>query len=117
MELPWNSVIPNFYQSSFYVETWTRPHLLPNICDKYSVFNIKLLNFDGEEMKDTKDHSKWGVSDKGDIICYGDMNRTEEQEKRQGSIACFRNNNVAGIVRGFIPESEQCGSSMKFLSS
>lgn len=115
MELPWNKDIPSFYKDNFYVETWTRPHLLPSLCSTHSVYVVEEMNFGGIEMVNTKDHSKWGVSETSDVICYGDINRTQEQEVRTGTVACFKNEIVAKMVRKFIKKSETC-SKLSFLS-
>lgn len=105
--LPWDGVIPNHYQDDFYVETWTRPALLPNVCGKVKTLNILDLHIGPYNFHDIEDHSKWGVSSNKDIICYGDLNRTQSQEKRNGSIACFKSK-ISNIVRDFIKKSEEC---------
>lgn len=111
MELPWDTAIPNFYEDSFFVETWTKPALLPNICTTdRSVFNMKTMNFLDHQLLDTEDHSKWGVSVKKNIVCYGDLNRTQSQKKRCGSIACFEDTEIAKLVKGFIEDYEHCSN-------
>jgi deoxyribonuclease II len=39
----------------------------------------------------TKDHAKWGISEKPDWVCVADINRQVSQEKRGGGSICFRN--------------------------
>jgi hypothetical protein len=109
--IPWDADIPNFYKESFYVETWTRPELLPDVCKKgEEVLNMETLNILNVEFKNTNDHSKWAVAVNKDLVCYGDLNRTEEQTKRAGTIACFENKNIAKITRAFIQKYESCPS-------
>jgi deoxyribonuclease-2 len=112
-EIPWNQQIPNFYADSFYVETWVKPHLLPNVCGKQNVYNILEMDITKFDFLDTEDHSKWGVNEQGNVVCYGDLNRTEEQEKRTGTIACFKNATLGSKIRKFITKSEKCKN--KFL--
>jgi deoxyribonuclease-2 len=108
-ELPWDNIIPKHYEDDFFVETWTKPALLPNVCVLgQGTYNIKLLNITNVEMGDTKDHSKWGVSKNKSYVCYGDLNRTKSQEKRQGSIACFKNDKISQLTRNFIVKYEEC---------
>jgi deoxyribonuclease-2 len=120
--LPWDSAIPQYYEDSFYVETWTRPSLLPNICDKNGVFNmveIKMLNF---SFRNTDDHSKWGVSVNKNILCFGDLNRTNRSSghiDRLGSVACFEHE-VSLLAKNFIRDYERCDGKdhdLKFLES
>lgn len=118
--LPWDAAIPQHYKDSFYVETWTRPSLLPNICNKDGVLNmvgIKMMNF---SFSNTDDHSKWGVSVKKNVLCYGDLNRTyrpSENKDRLGTVACFEHE-VSHLVKKFITDYERCDredDNLKFL--
>ncbi|XP_021966210.2 plancitoxin-1 isoform X1 [Folsomia candida] len=47
----------------------------------------------------TKDHSKWAVAVEQEIFCAGDLNRDEPQNKRGGSLVCFREKTVAESFR------------------
>lgn len=108
--LPWDAPIPEKYKASFFVETWTRPELLPVICTTKNQYTLNIVEviIKNISFKNTEDHSKWGVSEKEDVICYGDLNRTESQKHRAGTIACFRNKKVSGLVRNFITNYQQC---------
>jgi deoxyribonuclease-2 len=69
-ELPWDGLIPKFYDDDFYVETWVKPILLPNICDKKETINIIDLDILNYKFKNSDDHSKWAISKKKKILCY-----------------------------------------------
>jgi deoxyribonuclease-2 len=111
--LPWDGLIPGHYRDDFYVETWTKPALLPNVCGKVKTLNILDIHIGPYDFHDVEDHSKWGVGKKKNIVCYGDLNRTQSQEKRKGSIACFKSA-ISSKVREFIHENQECPSK-KFL--
>lgn len=117
-ELPWDKPIPEFYNESFYVATWTRPNQLPSVCDEYEqVFNIQSFNVNTMTYKNTNDHSKWGVS--ASVWCIGDLNRTESQLTRSGVVMCFKNSKIVQLTYEFIDEYEPCynedAKEMKFL--
>jgi len=119
--LPWDFAIPEFYEDSFFVETWTRPSLLPNVCagDK-NVMNMLRIEKLGYSFYNTDDHSKWGVSVNKDIVCYGDLNRTNRpnlNNDRLGSVACFEHSKVSKQVKNFVKDYERCEKkdTMKFL--
>ena len=62
----------------------------------------------------TNDHSKWGYSD--NVLCIGDINRTESQTKRSGSVMCFKNKEIAKEVAKFPSSVDKCSKgSAKFL--
>lgn len=116
--LPWDTSIPHYYKDSFYVETWTRPSLLPNICKSHKgVYNMVDISMNGYKYRNTDDHSKWGVSVNHKVVCYGDLNRTNRssgEKDRLGSIACFEHGQVADLVKGFVKDYERCDK-LKFL--
>ena len=108
-KLPWEGKIQSFYKEGFYVETWTRPKILPNICKKGSeTLGITGLTIHGVEFTDNNDHSKWGVSLNKKICCFGDLNRTETQEKRSGMVICFENSTIGNQIYKFISNFKKC---------
>jgi deoxyribonuclease-2 len=106
LELPWDNHIPNHYKENFFVGTWTRPELLAPICKKYKTINI--LSYSVKEMayKNTQDHSKWAYSK--NIFCVGDLNRTNSQLIRSGTILCMKNELVIKEVSKFSKEVDSC---------
>ena len=93
--LPWDSMIPQFYNSNFFVETWTKPDKLESICGEHEVNNILSLKFGNYEYTCNNEHSKWSVSE--NVVCIGDLNRTGTQLKRGGLVICIVNNAISKI--------------------
>lgn len=117
-DLQWDQTIPEFYSDDFYSETWTRPERLGSVCKKkYQVLNVLTLKFGKFEFSSENEHSKWGVAKKKDVICFGDLNRTESQKSRGGLMTCFENAKLATSVRSAITDSEKCKkTNLTFLS-
>jgi deoxyribonuclease-2 len=117
-ELQWDEIIPNYFKDDFLSETWTKPERLPSVCDKkYQVLNVLLLKFGKFQFDYDKEHSKWGVSKRQNVNCFGDLNRTESQKNRGGLVVCFENAKLAETIRGSIVEYEECTQkTIKFLS-
>ncbi|ESO01864.1 hypothetical protein HELRODRAFT_65498, partial [Helobdella robusta] len=63
---------------------------------KYTVKNIKTLDFDGMAFKSSKDHSKWAMdfSENDRWFCIGDINRQASQATRGGGALCIRDDEV-----------------------
>lgn len=79
------------------VETWRRG-TVPDTEDSDATHEVTdILWIDLEplgvpyEWHYTKDHSKWGISEKDDWVCVADINRQTSQAKRGGGTICFRN--------------------------
>ena len=107
--IPFDYRLRDYYQDHFYVRTWTRPKLASPICEKYQIRNILKLNFLGKFMfKETYEHSKWAVSAKKNIACFGDLNHSVSQSKRGGNIVCFNNKNVADFLKNAIISKDKC---------
>jgi deoxyribonuclease-2 len=108
-ELPYDTLIPDYYKDSFYVETWTKPAMLPSKCKgSYEVVNVQSLKFGHYSFDMNQEHSKWAVSQNKNIACFGDLNRTESQKKRGGMTICFENRSLANIMRNAIVDSDKC---------
>ncbi len=108
-DLPYDGIIPNTYQSSIFVETWSKPEILEIICDtKYKVMNVLNVKFGDYIYKRENEHSKWAVLEKKPIACYSDLNRISSQKRRGGLTICIEESNLADIMRGSITEHEDC---------
>lgn len=117
-QLPYDKAIPQHFNDGMYVETWTRPEMIPSICNEtHQVLNVNNLNFNGFIYENTNEHSKWGVGIKNDFCCFGDLNRTESQKKRGGNVICLHNAKLADIMRKAITSSDTCSmkNESKFL--
>lgn len=82
------------------VETWRRGTVPPKDDGdgEDDITDILYLNVEHlgvpYEWHYTKDHSKWGISEKEDWVCIADINRQTSQEKRGGGAICFRDKNL-----------------------
>ena len=117
-DLQWDEIIPSYYNDDFYSETWTKPERLPSVCNKdFQVINVLGLKFGKYEFDYDNEHSKWGVAQKKNISCFGDLNRTESQKSRGGLVICFENTLLARTIRAAIVYSEECpAKKLRFLS-
>ena len=106
--IPFDEPIRSFYQSSFYVRTWTRPASAESLCEKYKLLNVKEVKFLDYDYISTKEHSKWAVALKKDIVCFADVNHTEAQKSRGGSIICFENEAISKIMRKAVVDNDTC---------
>jgi hypothetical protein len=81
------------YKADIWCETWQNGvGALPNFCKPTyaeNTFNIETYTVDGYTMGDTSDHSKVAFVADSDVVCVGDINRTEAQAKRGGGTVCF----------------------------
>ena len=106
--IPFDYRLRDYYQDHFYVRTWTRPQSAPPICDNYKILNVLKVDFKGISFDDTKEHSKWAVGIKKNIICFSDLNHTTSQINRGGNIVCFRDDKLARIMRKSVQLTDKC---------
>ncbi|XP_046340216.2 plancitoxin-1-like isoform X2 [Haliotis rufescens] len=85
-------------QSDLMTETWQNSgsRMNSSCAGKFKVYNVKSIVLpEGIVFKETKDHSKWAISQNGtNWVCIGDINRDLSQEKRAGGTVCFQNSKV-----------------------
>ena len=103
-------MVPALKQSLF-SESWGRPYSSAN-CDLAGglfVKNIKHISFnDKSKWDDHDDHSKWAISNKGNIVCPGDMNHMTSQKKRGGSYFCFSHKKLWTAMRKIVIDFDEC---------
>ena len=97
--IPYDTTMREAYQDHFYVRTWSRPSLAPAQYDTYNLVNVLEVKYDSYEYQVTKEHSKWGITYKKNIICFADLNHTESQKERGGHIVCFENEKLHNIMK------------------
>ena len=106
-----------YYQSSMFWETWMNGiNPDPTFCKPdydYNSINIRTLGTeDGEESwKETQDHSKWGVSSNDSttkVVCIGDINRQESQNKRGGGTTCIVSDDLQATFIGLVQSADPC---------
>uniref|UniRef100_A0A0M3KCV0 Cell-death-related nuclease 7 (inferred by orthology to a C. elegans protein) n=1 Tax=Anisakis simplex TaxID=6269 RepID=A0A0M3KCV0_ANISI len=99
-------------KTSLFTETWMNgPNDFDSECSsKYTVNNIESLNVDGNQFKNSKDHSKWAISvdEKEPLLCIGDINRQKSQMKRGGGTVCILNDRLWGLYNKTIVNVQPC---------
>lgn len=110
-DLPYDAIIPNAYESSIFVETWSKPEMLTIICEsKYRVMNVLNLTFGKYQYTRDNEHSKWAVLEKKPVSCFSDLNRIASQKRRGGLSICITDTNLANIMRNGVKDFEDCKS-------
>ena len=61
--------------------------------------NFLEVKYDSYEYEVNKEHSKWGITHKKNIVCFADLNHTESQKERGGHIVCFENEKLHNIMK------------------
>jgi deoxyribonuclease-2 len=96
-------------------ETWQNgPGNLPLSCNgKYKVENSVSLEWPGDdEFTEHQDHSKWAVSEDGEVYCVGDINRQHGQLGRGGGTICIESKLIASQIRKVIKKYESCSKTV-----
>ena len=105
--IPYDTTMRQSYYDDFYVRTWSRPSLAPAQYDTYNLINILEVKYDSYRYQVTKEHSKWGITDKKNIVCFADLNHTESQKERGGHIVCFENSKLHYIMKEAIISTDE----------
>ena len=102
--------IAPYYQAQLYTETWQNGvGKLPSNCSTpYKVYNVKDVTIVDESFTETKDHSKWAVTENSTYVCIGDINRAKSQYKRCGGTVCFNHTMVSAAFYKAVTDSEPC---------
>ena len=100
--IPYDTTMREAYNDHFYVRTWSRPSLAPAQYDTYNLVNVINVKYDSYEYDVNKEHSKWGITHKKNIVCFSDLNHTESQKERGGHIVCFENQILHNIMKNAI---------------
>jgi len=106
----WDSLVAPNIQDSLMVESWGRP-LMPSNCNgtKYQTLNILDVKISSSAtFHESKDHSKWGISERGSTTCIGDINRMISQRKRGGGTSCLTIASVYKQFSSIISNKDKC---------
>lgn len=115
-------------KKSLFVETWLNGPRedWKNQCGDLFVKNIRAINHKKHDVawKSEEDHSKWAVSDKGNLVCIGDINRQvyltvslfcynqvnvqKSQANRGGGSLCIQDTEIWQFFRDSIDVVECC---------
>ena len=106
------------YQDDFTWETWMNGiNPDPSFCagdsdgHLYNSTNIRVLKIGDTKFKETQDHSKWGISTgprNQRLVCLGDINRQESQNKRGGGTTCLANSALWQYLSSAIQDQDCC---------
>ena len=101
----WIDLVGPTLKSSMMLETWIRGKI-PPIKDsdgKHHVHDVKFIDFQTLGFPyvwpETKDHAKWGLAERADWICVGDINRMVSQEKRGGGTIAFKDKKLWNALK------------------
>lgn len=107
-ELYSECIAPHF-QAPLLVESWIRGSATgPSCTTAEQVLDVQDLNYDGFDLTEYNDHSKWAVSPSQPIVCIGDINRMTTQYGRGGGTACIESQPLAAFLRDAIQKTNSC---------
>ena len=112
-EIPYDNTIRQEYKDSFYIRSWIKPNLAPELCEEYNILNALTVKFGDFSYTKGKEHSKWAVSENKNIICFSDLNHCESQSIRGGNIFCMEDDIISNIYRNAIVEKGSCDDDSK----
>ncbi len=91
---------------SLRVESWMRGDECGPSCGKYSVVDVKNVNFMGTAWEEHADHSKWAVGSRH--VCFGDINRMKSQAARGGGAVCVDDVHLWGVMNRAVVSTGVC---------
>lgn len=108
-ELYSECVAPHF-QAPLLVESWIRGSATgPSCTTQEQVLDVQDLNYDGYDLTEYNDHSKWAVAANNQpIVCIGDINRMTTQYGRGGGTACIQSPALAEFIHTSIQKMNSC---------
>jgi deoxyribonuclease-2 len=98
-------------QTPLIVESWIRGSATgPSCSSTEQVLDVQKLNYDGFDLSEYNDHSKWAVGSDQDspIVCIGDINRMTTQYARGGGTACIESQPFAEFLRTSTASTNSC---------
>jgi hypothetical protein len=107
----WDDCITTAIDESLYVQSWLQGKPLGPYCPTTgnAVQDIQSVNFgDGFAWDNSVDHSKWGVSVSGSMVCFGDINRVVTQSTRGGGAVCTSQPNYSTGFAKAVATTDSC---------
>lgn len=108
----WSSCISNYYKNNILVESWIHgtmdgPYCPPTF--NWATLDIGTIEFpEGQIIEEKEDHSKWGILNEKQIVCFGDLNRVTTQMERGGTVYCWEDNNLWTNLKNIIKNTNNC---------
>jgi len=100
------------FKLGFQWETWRRSPYLNSLCPstvKYQTLNVNSISVGSTDFSYSQDHSKWGISLTGNVVCVGGINRMQSQRGRGGSTMCFTDKQLWTALDGAVAGADACG--------
>jgi deoxyribonuclease-2 len=105
----YSECVASHFQTPLLVESWIRGSATgPSCTTTEQVLDVQDLNYDGYDLTEYNDHSKWAVATTQPIVCIGDINRMTTQYGRGGGTACIESQPLADFLRGAIQKTNLC---------
>lgn len=110
----YTQIVAPAYASDMAVLSWGRPLMGPGCrpFTRYNVLDISglVLNTPAGSVSynETKEHSKLGLLEQGNVVCVGDINRMTSQAARGGGTTCFSNQLLWNALAKQIGEWKTC---------
>lgn len=107
----WDDCITATIDDSIYVQSWLQGQQLGPYCPTTgeTVEDIQSVDFgDGFTWDNSVDHSKWGVSNSGTTVCFGDINRVVTQATRGGGAVCTSQPNYSTGFASAVSATDSC---------
>jgi len=97
-------------------ETWQNGvgKMVSSCVADFNVYNSKELDWPDvthektSHWTESKDHSKWTVSEDGEVFCVGDINRQIPQNARGGGTTCIKEPYLAKQIRKVVKSYTPC---------
>lgn len=106
--------IADEYEQNLLSHSWNDQRTSPfnSSCDgRFQVINIDECRYNSYNWNRSVDVSKWLVSKdptNGNLLCFGDLNRSRDNMARGGMYICIKNDNMARNYRNLVSKIEQC---------
>jgi len=79
------------------------------------VLNTLTIALDKYTWKNTNDHSKWGLTLTGNVLCYADINRMDSQKSRGGGGMCVSSTMLFNAHSSIVATQDKCAASIEDL--
>ena len=110
----WAECVTPRQKDTLLVETWIRGSAEGHTCPStdYDTLDIKYLDFLSNKYSyswpETKDHSKWAITENIITVCLGDINRMTTQYSRGGGTACFTDSILHAVLKKATRKTNDC---------
>ncbi|KRX05908.1 hypothetical protein PPERSA_03845 [Pseudocohnilembus persalinus] len=105
----YDKVVTPKLQRNLFVENWGSPQEEPDCDVRFQTKSNLYIYWDDQyQYEFTNDHSKFAITETGDFVCFGDINRQNSQNVRGGGTNCFQNKIVHDLLKKIMPLQQIC---------